>query len=50
MKNLDAIFASKSVAVVGASTTPGKVEHDIFVNILKNGYQGTSTRSIPRPA
>jgi acetyl coenzyme A synthetase (ADP forming)-like protein len=41
MKNLDAIFSPQSVAVVGASTTPGKVGHDIFVNILKGGYQGT---------
>jgi acetyltransferase len=41
MNNLDAIFAPQSVAVIGASTTPGKVGHDIFVNILKGGYQGT---------
>jgi acetyltransferase len=40
MRDLDAIFSPKSVAVVGASTTPGKVGHDIFVNILKGGYQG----------
>ncbi|RJQ57758.1 MAG: CoA-binding protein, partial [Desulfobacteraceae bacterium] len=38
---LDAIFSPVSVAVVGASTTPGKVGHDIFVNILKGGYTGT---------
>lgn len=41
MKDLDAIFCPTSVAVVGASSTPGKVGHDIFVNILKGGYQGT---------
>jgi acetate---CoA ligase (ADP-forming) len=41
MTNLDAIFSPSSVAVVGASTTPGKVGHDIFVNILKGEYQGT---------
>ena len=40
MKDLDAIFSPKSVAVVGASTTPGKVGHDIFVNILRGGYKG----------
>ncbi|MCJ8502808.1 acetate--CoA ligase family protein [Desulfatitalea alkaliphila] len=40
MKDLDAIFSPRSVAVVGASTTPGKVGHDIFVNILKGGYRG----------
>ena len=41
LQNLDAIFSPASVAVVGASTTPGKVGHDIFVNILKGGYTGT---------
>jgi acetyltransferase len=41
MNNLDPIFSPKSVAVVGASTTPGKVGHDIFANILKGGYTGT---------
>ena len=34
---LDAIFSPQSVAVVGASTTPGKVGHDIFANILRGG-------------
>jgi acetyltransferase len=41
MIDLDPIFSPESVAVVGASTTPGKVGHDIFVNILKAGYKGT---------
>ena len=41
MDKLDAIFSPQSLAVVGASTTPGKVGHDIFVNILKGGYRGT---------
>jgi acetyl coenzyme A synthetase (ADP forming)-like protein len=41
MDRLDAIFSPRSVAVVGASTTPGKVGHDIFVNILRGGYSGT---------
>jgi len=39
--NLDAIFSPQSLAVIGASETPGKVGHDIFVNILKGGYRGT---------
>ena len=39
--SLEAIFAPQSVAVVGASKQPGKVGHDIFVNILKGGYTGT---------
>ncbi|MFH1982029.1 MAG: acetate--CoA ligase family protein [Pseudomonadota bacterium] len=41
MDKLDAIFSPQSLAVVGASTQPGKVGHDIFVNILKGGYTGT---------
>ncbi len=41
MRTLDAIFSPESIAVVGASTQPGKVGHDIFANILKGGYSGT---------
>ncbi|MGV8058073.1 MAG: acetate--CoA ligase family protein [Smithellaceae bacterium] len=41
MKGLAAIFSPQSIAVVGASTTPGKVGYDIFANILKGGYRGT---------
>jgi len=40
MDQLDAIFSPQSVAVVGASTTPGKVGHDIFANILKGNFTG----------
>jgi acetyltransferase len=40
MEKMEAIFAPRSVAVIGASTTPGKVGHDIFANILRGGYQG----------
>ena len=41
MHNLHPIFSPRSVAVIGASTIPGKVGHDIFVNILKGEYKGT---------
>jgi len=41
MKSLDAIFSPTAIAVIGASTTPGKVGYDIFANILKGGYTGT---------
>ncbi len=41
MNNLDAIFSPESVAVVGASSKPGKVGQDIFKNILWGGYTGT---------
>ncbi|MBU4317323.1 MAG: acetate--CoA ligase family protein [Proteobacteria bacterium] len=40
MESLNAIFSPGSVAVVGASTTPGKVGHDIFANILKGQFTG----------
>jgi len=41
MHELDAVFAPQSVAVIGASTSAGKVGHDIFANILQGGYTGT---------
>lgn len=41
MEKLDAIFSPRSVAVLGASSTPGKVGHDIFANILRGEYTGT---------
>jgi acetyl coenzyme A synthetase (ADP forming)-like protein len=40
MEKIEAIFSPGSVAVIGASTTRGKVGHDIFANILRGGYQG----------
>jgi len=41
MDKLDAIFSPKSIAVLGASTSKGKVGHDIFANILRGNFQGT---------
>lgn len=41
MSDLDYIFSPQTVAVIGTSTTPGKVGHDIFLNILRGGYTGT---------
>jgi len=38
---LEAIFSPRSVAVLGASTTKGKVGYDIFANIIKGGFTGT---------
>ncbi len=48
MQGLDALFNPSSVAVIGASATPGKVGHDIFVNILKGGFTGTLYPVNPR--
>lgn len=41
VQDLDAILSPRSVAVVGASNSPGKVGHDIFSNILRCDFQGT---------
>jgi len=41
MDKLDAIFSPETIAVIGASTTKGKVGHDIFANILSGGFKGT---------
>ena len=40
MKNIQAIMAPKSIAVVGATNRPGSVGHAVFANILNGGYQG----------
>ena len=40
MHELDTIFSPQSLAVIGASSTPGKVGHDIFKNILRGEYKG----------
>jgi acetyltransferase len=37
--SLKRLFEPRSVAVVGASRTPGKLGHDLFVNV-KQGYKG----------
>ncbi len=39
--NLDALFAPKSVAVIGASNREGSVGRAVFTNILLNEYAGT---------
>jgi len=33
-------FEPRSVAVIGASKTPGKAGNEILVNLLANGYRG----------
>ncbi len=38
---IDTLFHPKSVAVVGASRTVGKVGHDILANLVRDGFQGT---------
>jgi len=38
---LDSFFNPKSIAIIGASRTPGKVGYDILKNSIQYGYQGT---------
>jgi len=37
---LEKLFTPTSVAVVGASRTPGKVGHDILANLVAGGFKG----------
>lgn len=37
---LEKLFSPTSVAVVGASRTPGKVGHDILANLVSGGFEG----------
>ncbi len=37
---LDAVFRPRSVAVIGASTVPGKLGHDILHNLIQAGFSG----------
>jgi len=40
MKNLDYFFKARSVAVIGASTKPGKIGHEILRSLVKGEYKG----------
>jgi acetyl coenzyme A synthetase (ADP forming)-like protein len=37
---LDALFNPRSIAIIGASRTPGKVGHVLTRNVLESGYPG----------
>ncbi len=37
---LEKLFSPESVAVIGASKTPGKVGHDILANLVNGGFRG----------
>ncbi len=37
---LESFFDPRSIAVIGASRTPGKVGHDVVENLLEGGYEG----------
>ncbi len=38
--SIEGFFQPKSVAVVGASQTNGKVGHEILVNLIRDGFEG----------
>lgn len=38
--NLDALFKPHSVAMIGASASPGKLGHDILYNLIHAGFEG----------
>jgi len=40
MKDLDYFFKARSVAVIGASTRPGKIGHEILRNLVEGEYEG----------
>ncbi|MGY5873247.1 MAG: CoA-binding protein, partial [Candidatus Thorarchaeota archaeon] len=38
--SIDVLFNPNSIAVVGASTTRGKLGNDVMRNLIDSGYQG----------
>jgi len=47
--HLDALFSPKTVAVIGASRSPGKVGHTIFQNMIEAGFKGELYPVNPKP-
>ena len=48
IRNLDAIFDPKAVAVIGASTRPGSVGRMVMRNLLDGGFAGPIMPVNPR--
>ena len=40
IRNLDNLLQPKSVAIVGASTQPGKIGYTVIENLIKGDYKG----------
>ncbi len=40
-KQLNTLFNPKSIAVIGASDTPGRVGYSLFRNLITNGFSGS---------
>ncbi len=47
---LESLFCPDSVAVIGASRSPGKVGHDVFANLVQGGFTGTIVAINPSAA
>ncbi|MBU6173400.1 MAG: CoA-binding protein, partial [Planctomycetes bacterium] len=41
IRNLERLLAPKSVAIIGASDTTGKVGYNVLKNIVDGGFAGT---------
>lgn len=50
LKHLDALFAPRSIAVVGASDTPGSIGAVLTANLLQGGFRGPVMPVNPRHA
>ncbi|HCF60997.1 MAG TPA: hypothetical protein DFS52_23750, partial [Myxococcales bacterium] len=40
IKELEAVFAPKSIAVIGASKKPGTIGNQVLQNLIDSGYEG----------
>ncbi|HEX5379494.1 MAG TPA: CoA-binding protein, partial [Phenylobacterium sp.] len=47
-RNLDALFAPRSIALIGASNTPGSVGEALASNLLQGGFEGPILPVNPR--
>ncbi len=46
---LESLLYPQTIAVIGASRDPSKVGHAFIANLIKSGFAGQSSPSIPRP-
>jgi len=46
---LDTLFSPRSIAVIGASRTEGKLGHAVLANLLEGGFQGSLYPINPKP-
>jgi acetyltransferase len=46
---LDTLFSPRSIAVIGASRTEGKLGHAVLANLIEGGFQGSLYPINPKP-